>query len=422
MTSKPTPREQLLQAGSRLLGRLDMTELVRALSISAVVEEAGLSQQTFHNTYPGRSRAGGTGGKESFVEDLLENMTIGYTGFPSPDGVRNGASSAAARAAQVSGVFDDLGSGLLRRRMLAVLLAGDHDGARKAVSPEFERLDTDFRALVGGAVQARGGSVRQPLSLSMLSTILGSLLDGLAVREMLNPGSIASRDVAAATESILRWAIDPVHSDRAIPDGHPAAEGDVLDPMRDDVEAEVIAATETLFVDHGYFLVTLADIAGAARLRLVDLTRLFPSKIDIIVAALKPEFDRVLRLRRADEKLAVQPLTALRRTLIAIGEFVIGNRAMSSGMLLALSFEQFQQPSTVTTVLENLYLPSAVVPILERGRVEAVFTTDAPVMETAIMLTNNVLFRCLTRPNETAADVVDGVLRVLLPGVGVPNQ
>lgn len=420
MSSKPTPREQLLHAGSRLLDRLDMTDMVRALSISAVVDEAGLSQQTFHNTYPGSSRAGGTGGKEAFVEDLLDNITIEYSGFPSATKSADGHRSASARAEQVSGVFDDMTSGLLRRRMLAVLLAADHDGARKAVVPDFERIDTDFRALVGDAVQARGGSIRQPLSLTMLSTVLGSLLDGLALREMLTPGTIDPHDVGAATESILRWAIDPVHSDRSIPD--PSAADSALDPMLDDVEAEVISATETLFVDHGYFLVTLADIARAARIRLDDLIRLFPSKIDIIVAALKPEFDRVLRLRRADEKLAVQPLAALRRTLTAIGEFVIGNRAMSSGMLLALSFERFQQPSTVTTVLENLYLPSAVVPILERGREAAVFTGDAPVMEVAIMLTNNVLFRCLTRPNESAADVVDGVLRVLLPGVAAPNQ
>lgn len=422
MSSKPTPREQLLHAGSRLLGRLDMTDMVRALSISAVVDEAGLSQQTFHNTYPGSSRAGGTGGKEAFVEDLLENITIEYSGFPSATGSADGTRSASARAEQVTGVFDDMASGLMRRRMLAVLLASDHDGARKAVVPDFERFDTDFRAVVGDTVQARGGSIRQPLSLTMLSTILGSLLDGLALREVLTPGTIDSHDVGAAIESILRWAIDPVHSDRGIPDADPTPADIAVDPFLGDVEAEVISATETLFVDHGYFLVTLADIARAARIRLDDLIRLFPSKIDIIVAALKPEFDRVLRLQRADAKLAVQPHAALRRTLTAIGEFVIGNRAMSSGMLLALSFEQFQQPSTVTTVLENLYLPSAVVPILERGREAAVFTVDAPVMEVAIMLTNNVLFRCLTRPNESAADVVDGVLRVLLPGVAAPNQ
>ena len=43
MNSRSTPREQLLQAGSRLLGQIDMTDLARALSISAVVDEAGLS-------------------------------------------------------------------------------------------------------------------------------------------------------------------------------------------------------------------------------------------------------------------------------------------------------------------------------------------------------------------------------------------
>jgi AcrR family transcriptional regulator len=412
LNARSTPREQLLQAGSRLLGEMDMIEVARSLSISAVVDEAGLSHQTFHNTYPGSSRAGGKGGKEAFVEDLLANLTVDYTGL-APEAVSTQGEATAPAAV----LFDDLTSGLMRRRLIAALLAADHEGARKAVAPEFERLDADFRTSVGAAVQSRGGSVRQPLSLTNLATVLSALVDGLAVREMLTPGSISARDVGAAADSILRWAIDPIHSDRAISPPETVDTADVLDPLRPDLEADIIAATETLFVDNGYFLVTLADIAAAARIRVEDLRRLFPSKIDIIVAGLKPEFERVQRLRRADEKLGVESELALQRTLVAVGEFVIGNRAMSSGMLLALTFEQFQQPNTVTTVMENLYLPSVVVPILERGRQAAVFGGDAPVIEVAIMLTNNVLFRCLTRPNESAADVADGVLRVLLPGV-----
>ena len=418
MNSKPTPREQFLQTGYRLLGELDTTDLARSLSIGAVVDGAGLSHQTFHNAYPGNSRSGGSGGKEAFVADLLDNLTVNYSGTVAPTDPPAGWRDAAA---PVSALFDDLTSGLMRRRLIAVLFAADHDGARKAVTPEFDRLDADFRTVVGQAIQAQGGSVRRPLSLTSLSTALGALLDGLALREMLTPGSVATRDVAEAVTSILRWAIDPVHSDRNSPEPDPepidALEGAAC--LRPDLEADVIAATEALFLDNGYFLVTLADIAAAAKIRVDDLRRLFPSKVDIIVAALKPEFDRVLRLRRADERLGIEPTVALQRTLISVGEFVINNRAMSSGMLLALSFEQFQQPSTITTVMENLYLPSAVVPILERGREAGVFSDEAPVPEVAVMLTNNVLFRCLTRPTETASDVVAGVLRVLMPGVSM---
>ncbi|MFY2790288.1 TetR/AcrR family transcriptional regulator [Rhodococcus sp. MALMAid1271] len=413
MNSRPVPREQFLQAGHRLLGEVDMTDLARSLSISAVVDSAGLSQQTFHNTYPGNSRGGGSGGKEAFVEDLLDNLTVNYGGIATtapPAGVRDAAEPVAA-------LFEDLTSGLMRRRITAILLASDHQGARKSVTPEFERLDADLRAMVGQAIQAQGGSVRQPMSLTSLTTVLGAMLDGLALRQMLTPGSITASEIAQLSTTILQCAIDPVHSDRAATEPLPDEAADSSAFLRPDLEADVIAATEALFVDHGYFLVTLADIAAGARLRVDDLRRLFPSKVDIIVAALKPEFERVLRLRRADERLGVEPAIALRRTLIALGEFVIDNRAMSSGMLLALSFEQFQQPNTVTTVLEHLYLPSSVQPILERGREAGLFSDDAPSLDVAIMLTNNVLFRCLTRPKESAVEVVDGVLRVLMPGV-----
>ncbi|MCJ0892578.1 TetR/AcrR family transcriptional regulator [Rhodococcus sp. ARC_M5] len=413
MSSKPTPREQFLQAGNRLLGELDATDLARSLSIAAVVDDAGLSHQTFHNAYPGNSRSGGTGGKEAFVADLLDNLTVHYSGIVAadpPTGVRDAA-------APMSALFDNLTSGLMRRRLIAVLFAADHEGARKAVTPEFDRLDADLRTVVGQAIQSQGGSVRRPLSLTSLSTALGALVDGFAIREMLTPGSVATEDVAEAATSILRWAVDPVHSDRNSPEPTPEHAPAASASLRPDLEADVIAATEALFLDNGYFLVTLADIAAAAHIRVDDLRRLFPSKVDIIVAALTPEFDRVLRLRRADERLGIDPATALQRTLISLADFVIDNRAMSTGMLLALSFEQFQQPSTITTVMEHLYLPSAVVPILERGRDVGVFTDEAPIPEVAIMLTNNVLFRCLTRPTDTAADVVAGVLRVMMPGV-----
>jgi len=414
LNTKPTPREQFLQTGYRLLDELDTTDLARSLSIAAVVDGAGLSHQTFHNAYPGNSRSGGSGGKEAFVADLLDNLTVNYSGTVAPTDPPTGWRDAAA---PVSALFDDLTSGLMRRRLIAVLFAADHDGARKAVTPEFERLDADFRTVVGQAIQAQGGSVRRPMSLTSLSTALGALLDGYALREMLTPGSVATAEVADAVTSMLRWAIDPVHSDRNAPEPDPVDALEDAASLRPDLEADVITATEALFLDNGYFLVTLADIAAAAKIRVEDLRRLFPSKVDIIVAALKPEFDRVQRLRRADERLGIEPAVALQRTLISLGEFVINNRAMSSGMLLALSFEQFQQPSTITTVIENLYLPAAVVPILERGRETGVFSDEAPAPEVAVMLTNNVLFRCLTRPTETASDVVTGVLRVLMPGV-----
>ena len=297
MNQKSLPREQFLQAGYRLLGEMDTTDLARSLSISAVVERAGLSHQTFHNTYPGNSRGGGSGGKEAFVEDLLDHLTLEYTGTAAPAGTQD-------VKGPVSALFDDLTSGLMRRRLVAVLLAADHNGAQKAVIPEFERFDTDLRSIIGRAVQAHGGSLRQPLSLTNLSAVVGALLDGLALREVLTPGSVSSDDVASATNSILQWAIDPLHSDRTVAQPDP---GEISDALRPDLEADVIAATETLFVDNGYFLVTLADIAAAAKIRVEDLRRLFPSKVDIIVAALKPEFDRVLRLRRADERLGVDP-------------------------------------------------------------------------------------------------------------------
>ena len=411
MSSKSTPREQLLRAGSRLLTDLDMTVLARSLSIAAVVEEAGLSHQTFHNAYPGSSRTGERGGKEAFMEDLLAHVTLEYS---PPDDVAEQPSS------DLAAYFEQLTSGLLRKRMIGAMIASDHAGARSSLAPEFDAMDHAVESAVRHKLRALGGSVRTPLTVADLSTVFVALLDGLAFRESLSPGTISAARVATAIDSLLDWAVDPVHSDRRQRtdeqvDALPSLES--LDPARVDIESDVIAATETLFSEHGYFSVTLADIASASSITVTDLKRLFPSKVDIIVAALTPEFERVLRLGRADARLDVEPVVALVRSVNRLAEFVARNRAMSSGMLLALSFEQFHEPGTVTTIREHLPVPSALTPILESGQLRGDFASEVSAVELATMLANNVVIRSLTRSGESPEEVADNVLKVFLSGI-----
>lgn len=411
MSTKSTPREQLLGAGLRLLADLDMSVLAKSLSIAAVVDEAGLSHQTFHNVYPGSSRAGERGGKEAFVEDLLTHVSLEYS--PPDEPGRQSTSELAA-------YFEHLTSGLMRKRMIGGMIASDHAGARSSLAPEFDAMDRAAESAVRARLRALGGSVKRPLTVADLSTVFVALLDGLAFRETLSPGTISAARVSEVVDSLLGWAVDPVHSDRWQGDAQHSADPpslDSVDPARDDIEADVIAATETLFSEHAYFSVTLADIASASSLSVTDLKRLFPSKVDIIVAALTPEFERVLRLGRADARLELEPVVALRRSVKRLAELVSRNRAMSSGMLLALSFEQFHEPGTVTTVREHLPVPSALVPIIENGQQRGDFATDASALELATVLANNVVIRSVTRSAESPEEVTDTVLRVFLSGL-----
>lgn len=86
-------------------------------------------------------------------------------------------------------------------------------------------------------------------------------------------------------------------------------------------------------------------------------------------------------------------------------------------MLLALSFEQFHEPGTVTTVREHLPVPSALVPIIENGQQRGDFATDASALELATVLANNVVIRSVTRSAESPEEVTDTVLRVFLSGL-----
>ncbi|MFI8568765.1 hypothetical protein ACIGGF_19625 [Rhodococcus sp. NPDC078407] len=411
MSTKSTPREQLLGAGLRLLTDLDMSVLAKSLSIAAVVDEAGLSHQTFHNVYPGSSRAGERGGKDAFVEDLLTHVSLQYS--PPDDPGEQPASELAV-------YFEHLTSGLMRRRMIGGMIASDHAGARSSLAPEFDAMDRAAEAAIRKKLRAVGGSVKRPLTVADLSTIFVALLDGLAFRETLGPATISAPWVSEVVDSLLDWAVDPVHSDRrqgTVQHVDAPRSLDEVDPARDDIESDVIAATRTLFSEHSYFSVTLADIASASSLTVTDLKRLFPSKVDIIVAALTPEFERVLRLGRADARLEVEPVVALRRSVNRVAELVARDRAMSSGMLLALSFEQFHEPGTVTTIREHLPMPSALTPIIENGQRRGDFATDSSALEMATMLANNVVIRSLTRPAETSEEVGDNVLRVFLSGM-----
>ena len=411
MSTKSTPREQLLGAGLRLLADLDMSVLAKSLSIAAIVDEAGLSHQTFHNVYPGSSRAEERGGKEAFVEDLLTHVSLQYSPPDEPG---------EQPSVELAVYFEHLISGLMRRRMIGGMIASDHAGARSSLAPEFDAMDRAAESAIRNRLRARGGSVKRPLTVTDLCTVFVALLDGLAFRETLSPGTMSAARVSEVVDSLLDWAVDPVHSDRwqgaaQQVDAPPSLEP--LDPSRVDIESDVIAATEALFSEHGYFSVTLADIASASSLSVTDLKRLFPSKVDIIVAALTPEFERVLRLGRADARLEVEPVVALTRTVNRLAEFVANNRAMSSGMLLALSFEQFHEPGTVTTIREHLPVPSALIPVIESGQRRGDFATDASALELATMLANNVVIRSVTRSAEPPEEVADVVLRVFLSGI-----
>ena len=184
-----------------MLTDLDMSVLARSLSIASVVEEAGLSHQTFHNAYPGSSRAGERGGKEAFVEDLLAHVTLQHS---LPDDAEQFSSD-------LTVYFEQLTSGLLRRRMIGAMIASDHAGARTSLAPEFDAMDRAVEDAVRNKLRALGGSVRTPLTVTGLSTVLVALLDGLAFRESLTPGTVPTERVSAAIESLLDWAVDPVH-------------------------------------------------------------------------------------------------------------------------------------------------------------------------------------------------------------------
>lgn len=406
------------------------------LRIEQVAAAAGVSTQTFHNAYPRGSRA--AGGKAQFVEELLHSIVPG--GSSPPDSAMTDLFEQTFAGAdgdprewirELAGLAD----AHLRRetstplRLRITAFAAPDGPPARAVHDQYDVITAAVVAAQSAAFTRLGGlSLRQPFTMEAVAVALTALAEGLVLRAQYDPVSVPDGLLGDSAVALLSAVVDfderHDHIDDAVvslmeppPDDDGVDVG--VDAWPDDPEQAVIDAAAIEFAQRGYFATRQAHIAHRAGIDLPTLRRLFPTNVDVIVAGLSPILDAVSKRIDADRRIGRTPTVIVERFGLRLSELLIEHRRLVEPMALVLSLHGAQSQVNATRIRDELFFPGLIVGVIEDGQTRGVFAADVPPIDMAVMLTNNIMFRCLSKRDETAEQVAAAVNRIFLRGIVV---
>ena len=424
-------RQRFLLAGRQALASARPDILINGLVVERdVAPRAGLSKQTFSTTFPRRTQGGG--GKAQFIDELLGSLMQGST-WRKRSAIET---EIATRIASAGGdprvsiramsrwdfeqAQTDPGTQL---RFVVAALAGNHAGALKSVRSSYADITTASAEALVEEFKRWGSHLRQPFSFQKLAVLVTALAEGLQLRAKLDPDAVSPDLFGDAIVALIGATADPEQTHTHIDDviaplvekaigGYTFSHSDIPD---DPAQAIIdVAAVE--FAKRGYFNTTRTQIATASGVPPALLDRLFPTTADIVVAALRPLFDR-LKQRTTTDATFRPPEEVLRRYLEQLADLLCTNRSMAEAMTLVLSMERFQSPTSATELLKELNFPSLIRETVEAGQRDGRIVADVPAIMIATTLVNNVLFLCLRDPSASPAAVAAMVDRLSLRGL-----
>ncbi|WP_143695206.1 TetR/AcrR family transcriptional regulator [Williamsia sp. 1135] len=407
------------------------------LRIEQVAAAAGVSTQTFHNAYPRGSRA--AGGKAQFVEELLHSIVPG--GSPPPDSAitdlfeQTFASADGDPREWIRDLAGQADAHLRRetstplRLRITAFAAPDGPPAR-AVHDQYDVITAAVVAAQSAAFTRLGGlSLRQPFTMEAVAVALTALAEGLVLRAQYDPASVPDSLLGDSAVALLSAVVDfderHDHIDDAVvslmepPPDDDDGDDVGVDVWPDDPEQAVIDAAAIEFAQRGYFATRQAHIAHRAGIDLPTLRRLFPTNVDVIVAGLSPILDAVSKRIDADRRIGRTPTVIVERFGLRLSELLIEHRRLVEPMALVLSLHGAQSQVNATRIRDELFFPGLIVGVIEDGQTRGVFTADVPPIDMAVMFTNNIMFRCLSKRDETAEQVAAAVNRIFLLGIVV---
>ncbi|CAM3098026.1 TetR/AcrR family transcriptional regulator [Skermania piniformis] len=429
-------RARLIAAGRAALVDANEALLVSGLTIDQVTKRARVSPQTFHNIYPGRSSAQVLGGKEAFIAELLGSLHVNSIanwrpGLEEVIADRMAAANGDPREA-IRGIcrwnfehtLRDPGTQL---RFVACATARDNPRAAASINAGYNERKELTSEAVTHLLRSWGANLRQPFTVDLLSLALRALLEGLVLRARFDPAAVPPTLYGDIVLGMIGSVVDVEgrheHVDDAMEPVATAAMRHFVDeqPIPDDPEQVIIDAARLEFAGRGYFRTERSHIAVRAGIDPDTLRRLFPTNVDIVVAALTPAFES-LRKRVSTGVRLQQPATQiLNQYGRRLAELIISERPFFDAMALLIALHTAQGQVDTTRIRDELNFSSLISEVIAAEQKRGKIIDTVPAGEIAATYTNNVLFRGMARRTESADEIVATVDRIVLHGALVTD-
>jgi AcrR family transcriptional regulator len=424
-----TTQGRLLAAGRSALLSGGIELLANGLTVEQVVARAGVSAQTFHNVFP--RHEGRAGGKAQFLEELLISLVGSALPNSTPEQPRRRGLHTSGDPVQIvrdlcrwvsKHLEDDSATHI---RAIAWTVGARHPGTTATIAADYTRTTGIVVDTYISVLREWGAGLRQPFTTESLAVVITALAEGLVLRSRFDPEAVPDTLLGDAVIALVsavvdvneeRGHIDDVMVDlsqNALRDRRPAHSDD----LPDDPESAILSAAATEFALRGYFDTRQVHIADRAGVDLPTLRRLFPTNVDVVVAGLKPVLDALQRRIATDIRLDRPPVDILRRYSFRLAELVIAHRSFVDAMVLLIGLHTAQSPVDTTRIREELFFPGLITDVIESGQQSGALTADLPAVEIAAALTNNVMFRSISRREETADQIAHTVNLLILGGV-----
>ncbi|CAM2967990.1 TetR family transcriptional regulator [Skermania piniformis] len=426
-------RSLLLEAGRRVLASSDEGLLLSGLTVDQVAESAGLSGQTFHTAFSTRSGAGVVGGKAAFIAELLDTLLD----HRDPKLRARVEDVVAAQSAAAIGDPRQLVRDICRwdyervrdeedtqLRIVACAVARDNKRAVRSVKASYSDLLRIAHETTEGMLRSWGASLRQPFTLDKLAVVMTALVEGLVLRSRFDPEAVSPElfgdAVLALFASIMDVEQTHEHIDDVVAPLATAAMSEYAQRERDlpdDPEQAIVDAARIEFGQRGYYSTQRAHIAATAGVDLDLLRALYPSKVDIVAAGLEPMFEPLRRRVTSDIKVRRKPKQIIERYGLRLAELIVADPTFIEAMALVMSVQRSQGQVDSTLLREAMFFPGLIVETIEAGQASGAITSDVAAVEIAAAYTNNIIFRCLSRREESGEEVMAIVNRLVLHGV-----
>lgn len=191
---------------------------------------------------------------------------------------------------------------------------------------------------------------------------------------------------------------------------------------RDQTSAALLSAARELLLERGYTATRIEDVAKLAGRAPATAYVHFPTKNYLVASVVAPMFDPVFEAARDSLRRSGPVTEDVVAHIERLAEVGRGQQVLATALLEAIQDATVRSgtPSSPQDPRVTVPLPAPLEDLLRKGQQAGEFPQGLPAAEVAAYVTNGVMLRILTRPQETAADTAHLALALLLPSLKDP--